>query len=45
MFFMFYFFLECYPEETHGGTYTKLHDSFGMVVDTTIYHMGGLFAF
>ena len=44
-FFHVLLFLECYPEETHGGTYTKLHDSFGMVVNSTIYHMGGLLAF
>ena len=44
-FFHVLLFLECYTEETHGGTYTKLHDSAGMVVNTTIHHMGGLLAF
>ena len=54
-FFFFYFillhfihvllYLECYTEETHGRTYTKLHDSAGMVVNTTIHLMGGLLAF
>ena len=34
-------FLECDPEETHGGTYTKLHDSFGMVVNSTIACVAG----
>ena len=35
-------YLECYTEETHGRTYTKLHDSAGMVLSTTIHHMQGL---
>ena len=34
-------FLECYTEETHGRTYTKLHDSSGMVLSTTIHHVQG----
>ena len=41
-FFHVSLFLECYTEETHGRTYTKLHDSAGMVLNTTIHHMQGL---
>ena len=40
--YTFFIYLECYTEETHGGTYTELHDSFGKVVDTTIIWEGCL---